>query len=103
MLKGVTKFITKETVLRREYCYSEAGVLTDPTLIKITIVDSAGADAIRDASMSFVSAGIYEYKYTLLTAAPAGGWRGEVIVTDGEDANAVVTIDPFTFDVVAAL
>ncbi len=61
---------------------NDAGALTDPSSIAITIIDNAGALAVSAAAMTKISTGLYQYGYQLAGNAALGGWTMFFTVTD---------------------
>ena len=61
----------------REAHYHLDGVLTDPTLPRVTIRDSAGVAQVTDAIPTRISAGIYQYTYAVALDALLFVWTDE--------------------------
>jgi len=106
MIKVITEFVDKATVMVMVYVYDRADVLTEPTSVLVSIWDPDGGDPVVDESEIVVSGkvedGIYEYYYHKDASAAAmksGQWRGEVLVLDGVLTDAIISPGNFSFKV----
>ena len=79
--EGDSPYITVE---HEVYSFdTETWALTDPTSIKITIIDPDGNTKVDAANMDRVAEGKYEYIYTLPASPATGWWRGYIDVVNG--------------------
>lgn len=107
-LEGVIKAIVfpdKASVWIIALIYDEDKALADPTSVKVSLSDPDGGTLILDkVSMTKYEAtvGIYEYFYhkgDTSAAMALGQWTGEIMTIDGSGATAVVSVQPFSFEV----
>ena len=97
-------FVDRATVWILALVYNAAGNLTDPTAVKISIIDPDGTTQVNAASMTKYDSntGIYEYYYhkgTTSDAMATGKWRIEGDVIDGVLTDAIITPFNSSFDV----
>ena len=105
-IKVVTEFIDIATVRVVVYVKNDAGVLVEPTAVKVSIWDPDGGDPVVNGEDIVVSGkvedGIYAYYYhkdEASDAMDAGQWRGRVAVIDGLLTDAVISPGTFSFKV----
>ena len=101
----ITEFLTNSSVRTWAYVNKNEpsdNSLTDPTSIVCSIYDPDGATQADEEAMSKSAIGVYYHDYHVGVSAAAmdkGRWRGEVKVTDGSGATAVISVTPFSFKV----
>lgn len=107
-IEVITEFIAKATVRIRAYVYSDAGVLVDPTSIKVIITDSDGKTQVPsegngddDMTKDGENTGVYDYYYNTSTSSVKGWWTGEVVAIDGSGNDAKTSVQRFSFKVKA--
>ena len=107
-LDGIVEVIVfpdKATVWILALIYDEDNALVDPTAIKVTVTDPDGTTQADEETMTQYESttGIYEYFYHQGEGEDPmdeGQWKGEVVVTDGTGATAVISVKKFAFEVV---
>lgn len=101
----ITEFPTNASVRTWAYVNKNEpsdNSLTDPTAIVCSVIDPDGTTQADAEAMSKSAIGVYYHDYHLGTTAVAmdkGRWRGEVKVTDGSGATAIISVTPFSFKV----
>ena len=95
------RFQRGETVETYVETKTQAGVLSDPTSVKITITDPAGTVKSNAATMDqyLATTGKYVYYYSLASDAVYGQWTSKILVTDGAGESAKTTVVYSQFDV----
>lgn len=100
-IKVMSEFIAKATVRTRVHVYNDAGTLTEPTSVQISIWDPDGGDPVVDAVEIVVDGkvedGIYGHYYKTTTASKKGWWRGQADVVDGVDPDDITSVGTFGF------
>ena len=99
-MEVIVKFLAKSTIWVRAFVYDEDGALVDPTSIKLTLADSAGAVKVDNLAMTTSGeTGIYDYYYTTLVDCAEGWWNGEVWTVDGTGESAKTSSATFSVEV----
>lgn len=103
-VQTITIFKDRATVWILALVYDADGDLTDPTAVKISIIDPDGTTQVDEASMTQYDSntGIYEYYYHKGASEDAmteGQWRIEGDVTDGTGDDTITSPFNSSFEV----
>ena len=99
----IVKYLAGATIWVRAYIYDSADALVDPTSVKLTMADAAGATKVNAQAMTKLTTGIYDYYYNTTATSAEGWWNGEVWVVDGSGDTAKTSVGSFGVEVRAGL
>jgi len=102
-MEVIVKYLAGATIWVRAYIYDSAGSLVDPTTVKLTLADSAGATKVNNLAMTKYAVGTYDYYYNTTATSAEGWWNGEVWVIDGSGDTAKTSVESFGVEVRAGL